>query len=84
MGKMNSIDEKILKVLSLYDHLTPLQLWYELGEDDLVEEKLTEGEILDRLESLRARGFVETVKWAQVGGRSGYLGYRLIGTVVSK
>jgi len=84
MGKMNSIDEKILKVLSLYDHLTPLQLWYELGEDDLVKERLTEAEILDKLESLRARGFVETVKRAQAGGRSGYLGYRPIATVVGK
>ncbi len=78
------IDEKILQILSLYDHLTPLQIWYELGEDDLVEEKLTEAEIFERLEFLRARGFLETVTKVQVGGRFGYLGYRVTPAVTSR
>lgn len=84
MREMDPIDERILQILSLYDHLTPLQLWYELGEDDLVEERLTEAEIFERLESLVARGFVETVTKAKVGGRSGYLGYHLTGAVSGK
>lgn len=81
---MDRIDERILQILSLYDHLTPLQVWYELGEDDLVREKMTEAEIFERLESLRARGFVETVTKAQVGGRSRYLGYHVTGAVASR
>lgn len=78
------IDQNILRILSLYDHLSPLQLWYELGEDGFVGEKLTEAEILSQLESLRAKGLVETVTKAEVGGRSGYLGYRVKLAVTSR
>jgi len=74
---LDVIDDTILHILSLYDHLTPLQVWYELGEDGVVGEKLTEAEVLDRLEALKVKGFLETVTKAQVGGRSDYRSYRL-------
>jgi hypothetical protein len=45
--------------------MPPLELWYELGEDDTVKERITEGEIRKRLESLRKKGFVETVAGAE-------------------
>jgi len=52
---LDSIERDILRVLSLYEHLTPLQLWYELGEDDTTVETMTEQEILRTLESLKKR-----------------------------
>lgn len=55
----NAIDENILRILSLHECLTPLQLWYELGEDDGVKERVSMEEIRSRLESLREKGFVE-------------------------
>ncbi|NIO03038.1 MAG: hypothetical protein GTN74_00055 [Proteobacteria bacterium] len=65
------IDDTILRIFSLYDHLTSLQVWYELGEEDVVGEKLTKAEVLDRLESLKVKGFVETVTKAREGGALG-------------
>ena len=73
---MDAFDQAILRILSLYDHLTPLQVWFEMGESDLTKVKLTEAEVADRLESLRARGLVETIARVQAGGRPTYLGYR--------
>lgn len=62
MEKRNTVDEMdrtILQTLFSYERLTPVQLWYELGEDDAVKEKLTEEEVFNRLESLMQRGLVE-------------------------
>ncbi|NIM45028.1 MAG: hypothetical protein GTN80_04230 [Nitrososphaeria archaeon] len=71
------MDESILRVLSRYEYLTPLQLWYEVGEDDAVKETVTEEEILSRLESLRKKGLVERVTEAGVDGDSAPLTYRV-------
>ncbi len=76
-GDLDRIDLNILRILSLYDDLTPLQVWFELGEDDLVKERATGTEIRSRLESLETKGFVEAVASSQVGRRPSYIGYRL-------
>ena len=55
----DTIDQIILGKLSLYESLDLLELWYEIGEDDLVRERVTKQEISGRLEALRARGLVE-------------------------
>jgi DNA-binding HxlR family transcriptional regulator len=48
--------------------MTPLELWYELGEDDTVKERVTEAEVRARLESLRKKGLVERVSDAEREG----------------
>lgn len=78
------IDENILRILSLYDHLTPLQLWYEFGEDDLGKRRLTEAELLSKLESLRVKGFVEIGKGAEVGGGFSHVGCRVENGITGK
>ncbi len=80
---LDIIDDTILRILSLYDRLTPLQVWYELGEDDVVGEKPTEAEVLDRLEALKEKGFLEIVTKAKVGGRPDYRSYRVAGVTAS-
>jgi len=80
MKRRNSLDEidrSILRILSGYEQLTALQLWYELGEDDVLNERLTEEEVLNRLESLAKKGFVEIVKEEGLDGDSGHMGYRI-------
>ena len=74
---MDVIDRSILRVLALYDNLTLLQLWYELGEDNAVRVRVTEAEIIDRLDSLKASGLVETIARARSGGRATCVGYRI-------
>ena len=74
---VDTVDQAIVRVLSLYDHLTPLQVWFEMGESDLIKVRLTEAEVVDRLESLRAGGFVETIARVQAGGHPTYLDYRV-------
>jgi hypothetical protein len=71
------MDRNIIGTLSSYEHLTPLQLWYELGEDDAIKEKPTEGELQSRLESLTARGLVERTKRERGDRGTGYLVYRV-------
>jgi hypothetical protein len=64
MKRTDSLDllvQNLLRILSAYDELTPLELWYELGEDDAVREAVNEEEVRRRLESLAARGHVEPV-----------------------
>ena len=68
---MDEIDRIILRKLSLYESSAPLELWYEIGEDHVLEEAVTREEISSRLESLRAQGLVErltkaegSIRWA--------------------
>ena len=67
----HSIDRTILRILSLYEHLNLLDLWYEIGEDNTQKERVTKEEVLGRLEALTAQGFVERftvqegdIRWA--------------------
>jgi hypothetical protein len=59
---LDPIDRTILRVLSLYEDLDLLQLWYELGESDKSVAHMTEEDILERLNSLKSQGLVETIK----------------------
>lgn len=75
---LDSRDRDILHVLSLYENLDSLQLWYELGESDGRLEHMTREEISDRLESLGSRGLVERItKSSEVDPGHEYLAYRL-------
>ncbi|NIQ37893.1 MAG: hypothetical protein GTN81_04795 [Proteobacteria bacterium] len=74
---VDQIDKDILRILSTYEQLTALELWYEVGEDDRVKLNVTEKEIKKRLESLKTRGFVERVKKKAAQNEAAYLGYRL-------
>lgn len=64
-NRMDAIDQIILHKLSLYESLAPLELWYEIGEDDALKESVTKEEISSRLESLKAQGLVEHVMEAE-------------------
>jgi hypothetical protein len=46
---MDEIDRIILRKLSLYESLAPLELWYEVGEDHALGEAVTKEEISRRL-----------------------------------
>jgi hypothetical protein len=60
-NSLDLLDQSLLRILSAYDELTPLELWYELGEDDAAKETVSEKEVGRKLESLGARGYVERV-----------------------
>ena len=66
---LDPIDRTILRVLSLYEDLDLLQLWYELGESDKSVAHMTKEEILERLKSLKSQGFVEPIKESESGTR---------------
>ncbi len=66
---LDTIDRTILRVLSLYEDLDLLQLWYELGESDKSVEHMTKEDILERLKSLKSQGFVESIKESEGGTR---------------
>ncbi len=74
---VDETDQSILRILSNYERLTPLQVWYELGEEDAGKSKPSTEEVLRRLESLRTRGFVERVSGIEVLGNSRLSIYRL-------
>lgn len=76
---LDSIDQSILRILSVYKRLTPSQIWYRFGEDDALKVRVGEEEILNRLESLRASGLVERVRKSESERNSNHLGYRIKG-----
>lgn len=61
-NRIDAIDRIILHKLSLYQSLDLVELWYELGEDDALKERVTREELSSRLESLMVQGLVEQVK----------------------
>ncbi len=67
--RMDEIDRIILRKLSLYESLAPMELWYEIGEDHVLEEAVTKKEISSRLESLRVQGLVERITKGEGGIR---------------
>jgi len=66
---LDPIDRTILRVLSLYEDLDLLQLWYELGESDKSVEHMTQEDILERLKSLKSQGLVQPIKESESGTR---------------
>jgi DNA-binding Lrp family transcriptional regulator len=57
--ELDKTDRNILRIFSLHKTLTALCLWYELGEDPAVVRRLSNEELLNRLESLEARGLLD-------------------------
>jgi DNA-binding Lrp family transcriptional regulator len=53
---LDVIDRNILRVLSRYEGMELVDLWYEIGED--LEINITKDEVLSRLKSLLSHGFV--------------------------
>lgn len=64
---LDPIDRRILRALSLHEHLSTLQLWYELMGNENRNEWVTEEEVLRRLEALTAQGLAEPVTQAEEG-----------------
>jgi len=56
-----------LKVLSLHEHLSTLQLWYELMGKENRNGWVTEEKVLRRLEALTSHGLVEPVSQGDGG-----------------
>ena len=58
---LKKIDKIILDVISHFETIALMDLWFELGEsDDLKEQPVTRDEVLCRLEFLSAKGFVKS------------------------
>jgi DNA-binding Lrp family transcriptional regulator len=57
---LDATDRGILEILSLYEHLNLLELWFEIGEAGTLE-PVSKEEVLSKLHSLMAKGFVERV-----------------------
>ncbi len=57
---LDDLDQSILKILSLYEHINLLKLWYEIGELGTFG-PVRKQEILDRLNSLMVKGFVKCI-----------------------
>jgi DNA-binding Lrp family transcriptional regulator len=57
---LDAIDQGILQILSLYEHLTLSELWFEIGEAGTLG-PVTKEEVLRRLQSLGDQGLVERV-----------------------
>lgn len=57
---LDALDRGILRILPPYKHLNLLEVWFEIGEAGTLE-PMTKGEVLSRLQSLVAQGFVERV-----------------------
>jgi len=55
-------DRSILQILSLYEHLTLLELWFKIGEASTLE-PVSKEEVLNRLHSLADKGFVERINF---------------------
>ena len=66
MGKAKSLDvvnQEILRVLLLYEHLSLSELWFEIGEAGFLE-PMTKEQVSRRLESLMTKGVVKRVRFA--------------------
>lgn len=57
---LDAIDQGILQILSLYEHLTLSELWFEIGEAGTLG-PVTKEEVSRRLQSLGDQGLVERV-----------------------
>ena len=55
---LDKVDQSLLEILSFYEHLTILELWWEMGEAGAAA-KISKEEVLSRLETLETLGFVE-------------------------
>ena len=81
-GSMETPDSlDTIGILSAFEQLTALDLWYELGEDGAVNEGMSEAKMEARLGSLRKRGFVQKVRKARFDHDSDLAVYRVMGGI---
>lgn len=73
---LDPTDRGILEALSLHEHLSTLQLWYETTGYENGDQWVTREEVLRRLEALANEGLVEpvsqgdgSVRWALKKGK---------------
>ncbi len=62
---LDVIDKNILRILDLYGSLGVEELWYEIGEDDISKDNMTEEEVSSRLRSLSEEGLVKCIRDAE-------------------
>ena len=77
LTSLDPIGQGILHILSRYESLDFLELWYEIGEDDGLKGQVSKEALLNRLESLAARGYVERVVSQGTKSGSAPLIYRI-------
>ncbi len=58
---LEAINREILRILSLYEQLSLLELWFEIGEAGFLE-PMTKEQVSSRLESLMAKGVVKRIR----------------------
>lgn len=66
---LDAINQEILRILSLYEQLSLLELWFEIGEAGVLK-PMTKEQVSSRLESLMAQGFVEPIPFGDGDMRS--------------
>lgn len=60
---LEEVDRKILEIISHYENLAFVDLWYEIGEDDALKEQImTTDDALKKLGLLTAQGYVECIR----------------------
>ena len=67
LSHLEPMDCGILRALSLHEHLSTLQLWYELMGNENRNGWITEEKVLRRLEALTNQGLVEPVSQGEGG-----------------
>jgi hypothetical protein len=75
-SQLDRLNGRILRALSLHQHLSTLQVWYELTGNENGKKWVTKEEVLRRLEALANQGFVEplsqeekAVRWTLKKGK---------------
>lgn len=63
---LDLIDQNILQILSRYESMDLIELWYEIGED-IEGVSISKDEVLDSLEYLTNQGFVKCFTKAKKG-----------------
>ena len=59
-NRLDVISREMLRILSLYEQLSLLELWFEIGEAGALK-PMTKEQVSSRLESLMAQGFLERI-----------------------
>ena len=59
-NRLDVISREMLRILSLYEQLSLLELWFEIGEAGALK-PMTKEQVSSRLESLIAQGFQERI-----------------------
>ena len=72
-NRLDVISREMLRILSLYEQLSLLELWFEIGEARILG-PMTKRQVSSKLGSLMAQGFVErfpfddgAIRWALKG-----------------